>query len=350
MHSQTHDPSHVTRIALIAILAWLLSAGLVLAGQPATQPIAAAVTRIGNTVEDLDRSVAWYTTVLDFRKVHETEVVGDDVERQTGVFGARCRIARLRLGDEELELTEYLTPKGRDIPRDSRSNDRWFQHIAIIVSDIDQAYAKLREHKVRHASTGPQTLPAWNANAAGIRPFYFHDPDGHVLEILQFPSGKGDPRWRALAKETTAAKSPFLGIDHTAIVVGNTDQSLKFYRDRLGMKVVGTSENYGVEQERLNNVFGARLRITTLATAAGPKIELLEYLAPRGGRTYPLDSASNDLWHWQTSLTTPDAQVARQTLRDGRLPLVSSTMATAPFVCRDPDGHALKFHTAPSAR
>ena len=93
------------------------------------------------------------------------------------------RTARLRLGSEHIELTEYLAPAGRKIPEDSRSNDSWFQHIAIIVSDMDRAYQRLRQHKVRHASPGPQRLPDWNANAGGIKAFYFKDPDGHVWEI-----------------------------------------------------------------------------------------------------------------------------------------------------------------------
>lgn len=41
------------------------------------------------------------------------------------------------------------------------------------------------------------------------------------------------------------------------------------------MKTVGESETYGREQEHLNNVFGARLRITSLHAQAGPGIELM---------------------------------------------------------------------------
>jgi catechol 2,3-dioxygenase-like lactoylglutathione lyase family enzyme len=62
----------------------------------------------------------------------------------------------------------------------------------------------------------------------------------------------------------------FLGIDHTAIVVSNTENSLKFYRNLLGLRVAGQSENYGTEQEHLNNVFGARLLITGLKADKGP--------------------------------------------------------------------------------
>ncbi len=214
--------------------------------------------------------------------VSDTEVAGDAYERLTGVFGARIYIVRLRLGAEAIELIQYIAPEGRPIPADSRSNDRWFQHIAIIIGDMDAAYARLRAARARHASTGPQTLPGWNPNAGGIRAFYFKDPDGNPLEILQFPPGKGDPRWQK-ADERDEGRL-FLGIDHTAIVVPDTDASLTLYRDRLGLRVAGRSENYGTEQEHLNNVFGARLRITTLRAPAGLGIEFLEYLAPRDGR------------------------------------------------------------------
>ncbi len=151
----------------------------------------------------------------------------------------------------------------RPIPTDARSNDLSFQHIAIIVSDMDTAYRVLRQNRVEHVSAYPQTLPAWNRDAAGIKAFYFKDPDGHPLEILQFPPDKGDA-------EVARSSGIFLGIDHTAIVVSNTDASLAFYRDLLGMRVAGESDNYGDEQEHLNNVFGAHLRITSLRARVGP--------------------------------------------------------------------------------
>jgi catechol 2,3-dioxygenase-like lactoylglutathione lyase family enzyme len=143
-------------------------------------------------------------------------------------------------------------------------------------------------------STAPQTLPAWNAQASGIQAFYFQDPDGHILEAIHFPRGKGDPRWQQRSGDL------FLGIDHTAIAVSNTEASLAFYRDLLGMKVAGSSENYGEEQEHLNNVFGAHLRITSLRAPLGPGIEFLEYLAPRSGRPIPEDLKANDIAHWET--------------------------------------------------
>lgn len=323
---------------------------LIFAGSPVlAQQTVDNVDAIGITVSEMTRSLAFYTEVLDFKQVSQSELSGDAYEHLTGVFGLRMQVVRLQLGAEFIELIQYLAPRGRPIPVDSRSNDRWFQHIAIIVTDMDKAYAHLREHKVEHASPGPQRLPDWNPNAGGIQAFYFRDPDGNHLEILQFPEGKGDAKWHRQTDQL------FLGIDHTAIVVNDTATSLRFYRDTLGLRIAGSSENYGLEQERLNNVFGARLRITALKAAHGPGIELLEYLAPRSGRPMPVDTSANDLWHWQIQVNTADIDHVSKVIRDGHYDLISSDVVTIPadehvstqsllsrgLMARDPDGHAL---------
>lgn len=309
------------------------------------------VDSVGMTVSDLDRSVEFYTKVLTFQKVSEFEADGDAYEHLSGVFGIHFRRARLQLGDEHIELTEYLAPQGRPAPADARSNDLWFQHVAIIVSDMDRAYQVLRDNKVKHASTSPQRLPDWNKNAAGIRAFYFRDPDGHPLEILSFPPDKGNAKWHPNTPSGEVGRL-FLGIDHTAIVISDTDASLRFYRDQLGLTVAGESENYGIEQERLNNVFGARLHITALRGETGPGIEFLEYLAPRGGRPFPADERANDLVHWQTRVLVSSVPLAAEALAKSKAAFVSAGVVELPrtagpirqsVVVRDPDGHPVEI-------
>jgi catechol 2,3-dioxygenase-like lactoylglutathione lyase family enzyme len=306
---------------------------------------------IGITVGDMDQALDFYTGVLPFEVVFEVEAQGDAYERLFGVFGMRARIVRLRLGDEEIELIDYLAPEGRPVPVDSRSNDEWFQHIAIIVGDMDAAYAKLRAHNVQHASSGPQTLPGWNPNAGGIKAFYFKDPDGHNLEILQFPPDKGAAKWHA------PQGGLFLGIDHTAIVVRDTAPSLGFFEDALGLEVRGTSENYGIEQERLNNVFGARLLITSLGAPAGPAVEFLDYLSPPTGRPAPSDTRANDLWHWQIRMASSDLNGLKKMLREAGAAFVSPGIVQMPddalglgraLMVRSPAGHALLITEARS--
>ncbi len=295
------------------------------------------VGAIGLTVGDLDSELNFYTNTLPFQLVGISEKNGKAQDELLGLTNARVREAHLKLGGEHIILTEHLTNKGHKIPSDSRSFDRWFQHIAIVVSDMDKAYGVLRSHKVSHVSTSPQTLPAWNTNAAGIKAFYFRDPEEHVLEIIFFPPGKGDPKWQI------PSTNLFLGIDHTALVVSDTEKSLKFYVDALGLKVAGESENYGVEQEHLNQVFGARLHITGLRAEHGPGIEFLEYITPPGGRPIPADATSADLSFWNTHLTVSDAAALASGLREKGFTIISTSSRAASQVVRDPDGHAFEF-------
>src|SRR5437667_10525019 len=280
-----------------------------------------AVDGVGITVSDMDRAITFYSA-LTFQKVSDTEVLGEEYEHLEGVFGARMRIVRMQLGDEHIDLIEYRAPRGRPIPMDSRSNDLWFQHIAIVVRDMDQAFAKLRELKVQFVSTAPQTLPASIPAAGGIKAFYFCDPDQHNLEIIYFPLGKGDPRWQEKTDKL------FLGIDHTAIGISNTDASLKFYRDLLGLHKAGESENLGTEQEHLNQVFGAHLRITGMRANVGPGIEFLEYLSPRDGRPRPADIHASDIVHSQTMGVTDDIDLLAKRLDDAHV--VSSGVLVRP--------------------
>jgi len=307
------------------------------------------VSSIGLTVNDLGRELNFFTNTLPFELVSISDASGKQQDALLGSSGARLRIATLKLGDESIMLTEHLGKKGRPIPQDSRSFDRWFQHIAIVVSDMDKAYARLLEHKVTHVSTAPQTLPEWNKDAGGIKAFYFRDPEDHVLEIIWFPQGKGNPRWQQPTDKPESGLPVFLGIDHTAIVVSDTDKSLGLYRDLLDLRVVGESENYGLEQEHLNQVFGARLRITGLRAEHGPGIEFLEYITPPGGRPLPLDSKVTDLVFWETHLAVDDVAGLSGKLHENGVAFVSKPGSVRSQIVRDPDGHALQLNEVSAA-
>jgi catechol 2,3-dioxygenase-like lactoylglutathione lyase family enzyme len=330
------------RFALLLLLAAGFHASL--AGQAASPGHVVQVGPVVMTVADMSRSVDFYTRVLTFEKTSDTERSGPEFDRLYGIHDAHIRTVDLRLGDESIELLRFVGRPGAPVQPNSRSNDLAFQHVAIIVSDMDAAYGVLRQNHVEQVSSFPQTLPAWNPNAAGIKAFYFKDPDGHPLEILQFPPNKGDPKWHSPRGKL------FLGIDHTAIVVSNTDRSLAFYQQALGMRIAGESENYGTEQEHLNNVFGAHLRITSLRSAEGIGIEFLEYIAPRDSRPASSNAAGTDIGHHETTVVVDDLDAFNTTLRQmhflsGSLKpialsgLVSSTSKAE--LVRDPDGHFL---------
>jgi catechol 2,3-dioxygenase-like lactoylglutathione lyase family enzyme len=313
----------------------------------ANPPVVSAVASVGFTVSDMDRSVAFYRDVLTFKQVSDVEVDGPEYDQLWGIFGVRARVVRLQLGEQQLELIEFLSPPDvRPIPVPSYSNDLWFQHFAIVVRDMETAWAQLRKHHVRQISPRPQTIPISNHAAAGIKAIKFRDPDGHNLELLWFPDGKGNPIWKQLGSHL------FLGIDHTAMTVRSTENSITFYRDLLGLTVAGGTLNMGAQQEHLDSLPGVRVRVTGLAAKIGPPgVEFLEYELPTAGRPIPADSHPTDLWYWQTTVLVPDVEVAASTLR-GAAPFVSSSVVTLPdktlgftkgFLVRDPDGHALQI-------
>lgn len=329
---------------LAAALLWLVACG--------AYARALEIKDIVLTVSDLDRSVAFYETALQFRKRSERVFADRNYDYATGIFATRVRSATLVLGQETIELQQYLSPAGQPIPVDSRANDLWFQHFAVVVSDMDKAYAQLGRVAFQAISSAPQTIPQSNVGAAGIRAFKFKDPDGHPLELLYFPPGKGNAKWHRATDKT------FLGIDHSAITVADTQRSLAFYRDLLGLQVAGSGLNTGPTQEHLDGAFGAVVRVTGLRPehAQGPGLEFLQYLTPAGGRPAAVGTRPNDLVHVHVVLEVDDIDgvVARLTRSNASFisPGVVSAHAMAFDKCalvKDPDGHAVMLVQRPRA-
>ncbi|PSB08516.1 glyoxalase [Pleurocapsa sp. CCALA 161] len=298
---------------------------------------------VGMTVANMEQSIKFYTEVLSFQKIKDLEVAGDDWSKLQGIFGLRMRVVQMQLGSEMIVLMEYLTPQGRPIPVDSRSNDRWFQHIAIAVKDMDKAYQHLRQYNVKHTSTSPQTLPE-NLKSAGVEAFYFKDPDGHNLELITFPPDKGDPKW---LKETDQL---FLGIDHSAVGVKDAQASFGLYRDRLKLELAAEVENYGSEFEHVTCVFGSRIHVNSLKGSEGIGFELLEYIAPTDGKNMPVDSRACDLWHYQTVISVNDLASLEQELRSAPCQFISPGIVkmssnelgfSQALSIKDLDGHVL---------
>ena len=128
-----------------------------------------------------------------------------------------------------------------------------------------------------------------------------------------------------------------LGIDHTPIVVSDTEASGRFYRDLLGMGVAGECENHGTEQAHLNNVFGTRLCITALPALAARELSLLEFLAPHDRRPFPFDEHANDLAHRLCSAKIQFVSSGVIANQNGQLGFSKA------FAVRDPDGHAIEI-------
>ncbi|MFB2970144.1 VOC family protein [Aerosakkonema sp. BLCC-F183] len=259
------------------------------------------IQAVGITVTDVDRISEFYTTALGFEIISDLTVEDKNFAELQEYPLSKIRIATLKLGDEQIRLMQYLDIKVKPIPADSQSNDLWFQHLAIVVSDMDRAYSHLQSFGIEFISTEPQTIPPENKEAAYIQAFKFRDPDRHPLELIWFPPDKGQEKWHQKSDRL------FLGIDHTAIAINNTEESLQFYRDCLGMRVDGGSFNWGETQAKLDGLPDVKVGITALRpTQGGLGIELLNYIEPANGRPIPSDLKPYDIAYVQVELIIDD--------------------------------------------
>ena len=141
-------------------------------------------------------SSEFYTQILPFEKISDYELTGDSVELLENVFGCHIRKVGLQLAMKKYFFVDYLSTGGKAVPENSKSNDLWFQHLALVVSDMDKAYGMLHQQSVTHVSNLPQTLPASIPAAAGITAFYFEDPiiiswnSSIILQVKVIQNGK----------------------------------------------------------------------------------------------------------------------------------------------------------------
>lgn len=301
------------------------------------------IARVSLTTADAERLATFYVEALGFDPV-ATEMRSDaNFARLMGLEAAMAKVHVLRLGRQTLELLEF-SDRGLAYPAERASDDRLFQHLAIVVADMNAAYACLTARRDWEPITtpAPQLLPA---SSGGVRAFKFRDPEGHPLELLEFPP-KRQPR-----TASGSPGSPFLGIDHSAIVVSDTARSRIFY-GLLGFKPSYRSLNQGPEQDHLDGLRGVRVEVTGLAPPAAvvPHLELLCYQLQAVSSAIFRIPANNDVAATRLLLEVDDVagtvehlSAAGQNL-DGLTLEVSAEAA----LLRDPDGHALVLSAAQS--
>lgn len=295
-----------------------------------------AVLRVSRNVADLASATAFYREALGFRTVEESNHTRPAWAQLPDAAGISMQTIRLHLGRQEIELTAFESP-GAPYPSGSLANDLWFQHLAIVVNNMHAAYSRLQVHAAMPISThGPQHLPA---AAGGVTAFKFRDPDGHPLELIQFPPGTGAALWHQQYTDSC------IGLDHTAISVADTGRSTGFYCGLLGLREISRQVNSGPEQQLLDALPDVAVEVVALQpVTATPHLELLGYLTPRGRAATArelLDIAANRLVLKVQNL--PALIEALQASNASILAAgpVTSADGTYAALVRDPDNHLL---------
>lgn len=299
------------------------------------------VTRLLNvslTVENLRQAAAYFHDSLGLEPGPERTLDDPAYNRLLGLQPeTTARALDIRAGAQTLEIVEF-DPPGAPYPADA-ANDQWFQHVAFVCRNIDVAAQLIPSGGANRITRGgPALLPP---NTGSVTAFKFRDPEGHPLELIEFPDGIGAPIWRE------RAGSGVLGYDHTAISTLDLDRSLAFYVDLLGLRVGGRSLNRGETQSQLDGLNDVEVDVVALepASVATPHVELLHYRAPPGrALASPLranDAASVRQVHEVYDL---DALVARLSAAEANFVsdrVVKLADGRRAACVRDPDGHML---------
>lgn len=129
-------------------------------------------------VSDMDRSLEFYQKVLGFETLFDVHLEGSDLEAMVGTPGAKGRMAGGMLGGSRVELLCFEYPK-----YEQTSQGLGYGNMALRVEDATAAYAEAQRLGVPTNSEP--------ADIVGHKMFMVLDPDGTLIEIIQYPPETG---------------------------------------------------------------------------------------------------------------------------------------------------------------
>ena len=152
------------------------------------------IAKLALVTADLAAAEAFLIETFDCELIEHTDA-DDAYATLLGLPQTQVRKALLALGEQQIELLAF-DPSGRAYPTGSTSSDLWFQHFAIIVSDMAAAMKRLQQSSrfAPISEGGVQHLPP---DSGSVSAFKFRDAEGHPLEFLAFPQGGGPDVWEA---------------------------------------------------------------------------------------------------------------------------------------------------------
>lgn len=144
------------------------------------------IYHVGLTVSDIERSIAFYRDVLGLAYQSQIVMSGPETDVLFGREGSSAKVAYLNgstsVDAPPIELIQFESAAVDAIPSDLFRTS--ISEVCFQTDDIDAEYARLCELGVECLSE-PQLFDFTGQGLGASRAFYFRDPDGIVLEMMQ---------------------------------------------------------------------------------------------------------------------------------------------------------------------
>ena len=144
------------------------------------------IYHVGLTVSDLDRSVIFYRDILGLEFQGEILMVGEETDKMFHKKNCKARVAYLNgsknMEAPPVELIQFVDNAVNNVQSDLFTTS--ISELCFYTDDIDSVYKNLIENNIECLSE-PQYFDFTAQGFGKSRAFYFKDPDGIILEMMQ---------------------------------------------------------------------------------------------------------------------------------------------------------------------
>ncbi len=135
-------------------------------------------------VSDMDRALDFYRGVLGMDVVFDQRISGGGFDTALGSSGNEGRAVGGVLGGVGIELLSVAGDARGEASKPKRSRGG-LQLISFSVPDVDETYTAVK------AAVGDRAQAPFDVDE--VRMFFVTDPDGTVIEFVEFPNGARNP-------------------------------------------------------------------------------------------------------------------------------------------------------------
>lgn len=144
------------------------------------------IYHVGLTVSDMDRSIAFYRDILGLEFQGEILMAGEETEKMFQKKNCQARVAYLN-GSKHIEvppveLIQFVDNEADKVPSDLFTTS--ISELCFYTDNIDETYRHLIENNIECLSE-PQYFNFTLQGFGKSKAFYFRDPDGIILEMMQ---------------------------------------------------------------------------------------------------------------------------------------------------------------------